>query len=159
MSRKNLSSDKINRLGLLTIIVLVLAIVPLSVWAISQPVSYLPKATSSDSTSLTTASTHKPKLTSPIITRTLTCAVGQTCDQAFVITDGDSDDSLSLEINFLPPNLQANTCEQVYLPSRTTLNCSFSGIPERPGEYKLLLTASDSTQNLENTTFTLNITE
>lgn len=146
-----------NHRALLLIIVLALAVIPLSLWAVTQPVSYIPKAASPSGSTALNSHDHTPRLTSPLLTRSIKCQVGQVCEHVFTVTDTDSEAALSLEINFLPPALQANTCEQVSLPSKTTLTCSFSGIPERAGEFKLLLVATDDTGDQENTMLTLNI--
>jgi hypothetical protein len=113
---------------------------PLSVYAALNTVSLNPKAAGSGSTG--TSVNQPPTLSSPI-GNTINCKIHQDCTAAFKGTSPNENDNMNLEINFLPAGLHQNTCQSNSLPSQTSLNCSFSGQPERTGEFKLLVSLTD----------------
>ena len=145
------------RMLIILIFILALAL-PLSYWGMQQGVNWFPQAF--DITTSAGSNTNQPPtLTAAQLGNTLTCRVNQTCEANFKASDPDVGDTLKLAIDFLPPALRQNTCDSVQVPKGTYLSCSFSGLPERAGQFKLLLTASDRAGNQVQKVFNLNVKE
>jgi hypothetical protein len=128
---------------------------PITIIATRHTVSLNPKAFNPNATSSSTASSLN--LNTHLLNQTINCRVNEPCTTTFEGTGTDADGQLSMSIDFLPSKLTQNTCQPISLVNTTSLNCSFSGSPTRPGEFKLLVTLKNQHDQAKTQVVTLNV--
>lgn len=143
---------------LLGALVVALAL-PLAVVAVRSPVRYLPQAYIRDDvkTLETDEPNHPPSLEGSSFTA-IKCTAGQACSYTFKANDRDLYDTLTLTVDFLPPELKLAECvTSQTLTGSKRLACDLDGQPLKPGNYKILASVTDGTNPPETKTFTLEV--
>lgn len=138
--------------------VLTLLALPLAISAVRQPVNYTPRAYIEDNVKSIEGEPNTPPTLNGSLFAPVKCKVAKPCQHTFEGTDPNLYDTLSLTIDFLPPDLSAANCQTSQnLVGSKKITCSLSGTSQRQGTFKLLATISDGTNEPVTKTFTLNV--
>ena len=133
-------------------------VLPLALRSARNPVQYLPKAYVQDEAKSVDNEPNSPPTINGSSFTTIKCQAQKACQHTFEGTDPNLNDTLTLTIDFLPPQLSAANCTTSQnLIGNKKISCDLTGVSERQGTFKLLATLSDGTNPPVTKTFTLNV--
>lgn len=138
---------------LVTIALLMLIIIPVTLIAARTPTRTQPRAYTPGNEPIN----KPPILKKSLFDNTITCAVNQPCVAQFTATDPDSDESLTMSLDFLPEGVSLSPCTPVDSLLGTQAECTLTGKPTNAGKYKILATVSDTQGAADTQVYTLYI--
>jgi hypothetical protein len=140
-----------HKFSLISMFLIAFFILPLSLSTMSKEISF-PRATFTDYELQDGATTKTPNAPPQLHLpsgKKFTCTLKSPCDISLVASDPDQQDSLSMDVAFLPPDLTLGNCQTAPdLLGKKRLTCSLKGSPQKTGVFKIMVTAYDGTGNL-----------
>jgi len=144
---------------LIALIILTALSLPLVIKkGVEAPVNYTPKAyIQNDAKALNNEPNSPPNLSGSSFVA-IKCTLGKPCQHTFEGSDSNLYDTLTLTVDFLPPDLSVSGCQTSQnLVGSKKISCELTGTANRQGTYKVLATLSDGTNQPITKTFTLNV--
>jgi hypothetical protein len=156
--KKSKKTNHFSRNLIIATLILTALVLPLAFNAAKNPVHYTPKAyIQEDVKALNNEPNQAPSLNGSAFTA-IKCPLSKPCQHTFVGTDPNLYDTLSLTVDFLPPDLTLGSCQTSQnLIGNKKISCNLTGIANRQGTYKILATLTDGTNPPVTKTFTLNV--